>query len=150
MGIDITGLGTVADAAKTIVNKFFPDKMGDADRAKMELELQSLLSARDTAVLDAQKSVMVAELNQGDAYTKRARPTIIYGGLVFIFLVHVFCPMVAMFTGKAVPGLILPDQFWWAWGSMCSIYAIGRTAEKNGINNKAVGMITGSWVGDKK
>lgn len=144
MGFDLTGIGSVADAAKTIANKFFPDKMGDGERAKAELELQKILSERDNKLADSKKAVMVAELNQSDQYTKRARPTIIYAGLVFIFMVHVLFPIMFVCFGKELPKLTLPEQFWWAWGGVCSVYAIGRSAEKGGAKNKLIGMITGN------
>ena len=144
MGFDLTGIGSVADAAKTIANKFFPDKMGDGERAKAEIELQQILAERDEKMAESKKAVMVAELNQADRYTKRARPTIIYAGLFFIFLVHVFFPIAFVMFGKKLPELTLPEQFWWAWGGVCSVYAIGRSAEKGGAKNKLVGMITGN------
>ena len=145
--MDLTGLGSVADAAKTIVNKFLPDKMGDGEKAKAELELQALLADRDKAVLEAKKTVMVAELNQSDVYTKRARPTIVYSGLFFIFLVHVVFPIMSYVFGGQPHVVDLPEQFWWAWGGLCSVYAVGRTAEKNGAAGKVVSTITGNKGG---
>jgi hypothetical protein len=143
MGFDLTGLGSVADAAKTIANKFLPDKMGDADRAKMELELQGILSAREQAVIDTQKSVMVAELQQEDRFTKRVRPAILYSGLLFIFLVHVFLPILAFFLKMPMPQVALPESFWGAWSGVCSIYVVGRSVEKLGIGGKITGLIAG-------
>jgi len=144
MSFDLTGIGSVADCAKTIVERFFPPKMTDAERAEAELGLQRLLQERETTVIEAQRSIIVSEMQQGDAYTKRARPTIVYAGLVFIFLVHVFLPGYAFFFNKAVPALTLPEEFWWAWGGVCSVWVIGRSTEKQGMKNKLVGMITGT------
>lgn len=144
MAFDLTGIGSVADAAKTIANKFFPDKMGDGERAKAELELQKILSERDNKLAESKKEIMVAELNQGDNFTKRARPMIIYSGLAFIFLVHVFFPIAYVAFGNEAPELSLPTDFWFAWGGCCSVYTIGRSAEKGGAKNKLVGMITGN------
>ncbi len=145
--MDFTGIGSVADAARTIVNKFLPDKMGDGERAKAELQLQKLLSKRDTAVVESKKAVLVAELNQSDNYTKRARPTVVYAGLVFIFIVHVLFPIVAFCCGNDLPELTLPKEFWIAWGGICSVWVIGRSAEKRGVKNKVVNLITGSGGG---
>jgi hypothetical protein len=33
-----------------------------------------------------------------------------------------------------MPTITLPQGFWYAWGSLCSLYTLGRTTEKFGIN----------------
>jgi hypothetical protein len=141
--MDLTGLGSVADAAKGIIDKFFPDKMSEAEKAEIQIKLQAVLQERENSLIDAQKSVMVSEMNQGDSYTKRARPTIVYAGLGFIFAVHVAFPIIAYISGKALPNLTLPDQFWWAWTGVCGVWIMGRSMEKNGASNKVIKMITG-------
>ena len=87
---------------------------------------------------------MVAELDQGDNYTKRARPTIAYAGLAFILLDHVLLPYISFFSGREVPDITLPADFWYVWGAVCSVWAIGRTMEKRGSMSKVTKMITGS------
>jgi len=151
MGFDLTGLGSVADFASTVITRFFPEKMSEADRAQAQIALQEMLEARENKVIDAQREVMVAEMNQGDTYTKRARPTIVYAGLFFILLVHVVLPVFSyvhiLVTGspppEGVPDLALPGEFWATWGGVCGIWILGRSAEKRGIANKAVALITG-------
>jgi holin (3TMs family) len=143
MGFDLTGIGSVAELAKGIMDRFVPPKATAAEKAAVQIELEQMIAARETAVLDTQKSVMVAEMQQGDAFTKRARPTLVYAGLAFIFLVHVLLPILALVMGKAMPSLSLPDEFWMAWGGVCSIWVIGRSAEKRGVAGKAVSLITG-------
>jgi len=144
MEIDLTGIGSVANAAKAIANKFLPDKMSEADKAQAQLGIQGLLTERDNTVDKSRRDIIVAELNQGDNYTKRARPTIIYAGLVFIGLVHVVFPILKGLLQINTPELTLPSQFWWSWSGVSGIYALGRSAEKRGVKNKLVGMITGS------
>ena len=105
----------------------------------------------------------MAEMQQGDAYTKRARPSVVYFGLLFIGLVHDVFPLVAKImlmaslwgkTDAAVSqvastkileltSITLPSEFWWAWGSVISIWSIGRSAERRGMANKLVEMIKG-------
>ena len=143
MSIDIAGIGSVADAAKSIIDKFFPDKMNDGERAQAELGLQQILIERENNIVNAQKSVTVAELNQSDSYTKRARPTLVYAGLIFILLVHVVFPMLAFFQGQPMPELSLPEEFWWSWGGVCSVWSVGRTMEKRGGQTKTLDMIVG-------
>jgi len=142
--MDLTGLGSVADFAKAVVERVFPAKMTDAEKASAQLTLQQLLEQRESAVIEAQRAVIVAEMRQGDAFTKRARPAMVYAGLFFIFLVHVAFPILTWLTKQTLPDLALPDQFWWAWGGVCSIWVVGRSAEKRGATGKLVGMVTGS------
>lgn len=142
--MDLTGLGSIADFADTVVKRFFPAKMTDGERAQAQIQLQEMLQSRENAMVEAQKSIMVAEMAQQDAFTKRARPTLVYAGLFFIFLVHVFFPIAAFFLGKPMPGLALPEDFWWVWGGVCGVWILGRSAEKRGNNGSLVSMITGS------
>lgn len=141
--MDLTGIGSVASLAKSVVERFFPPKMNDAEKAQAELQLQEMLQERENAVIEAQQSIIVAEMQQADNYTKRARPTLVYAGLFFIFLVHVCFPLIAYFTKEQLPGLSLPEEFWWAWSGVCGIWVIGRSAEKRGAAGKVVSMITG-------
>jgi hypothetical protein len=143
LALDITGLGSVADFADTVVKRFFPPKMTDAEKAQAQINLQQMLQARENSLVESQKSIMVSEMQQGDAYTKRARPTLVYAGLAFICLVYVLFPIAAFFTGRPMPQLSLPGEFWAAWGGVCSVWVIGRSAEKRGAANKIVNMITG-------
>jgi len=141
--MDITGLGSVADAAKSIIERIFPPKMTDEEKATAQIELQRMLQERETTLIEAQKAIIVSEMSQGDAFTKRARPMIVYCGLLFIFLVHVLFPIVTYVTKESLPALNLPAEFWWAWTGVCGVWVIGRSMEKNGASNKIVNMITG-------
>ena len=148
--MDLTGLGTIAGLAKGVMNRFWPEKMDEAEKAKMEVALTEAFEKREASVLDAQKGIIVAEMQQSDLFTKRARPAIVYFGLAAIGLVHVLLPMTAwvalMWTGQPIdnmPNIELPSQFWMTWGGVCSIWIIGRSVEKRGITGKAVSMIMG-------
>ncbi|SPD73799.1 conserved hypothetical protein [uncultured Desulfobacterium sp.] len=144
MGLDLTGLGSIADFAGELVKRFFPAAMTDAEKAQAQIAMQAVLQQRESAIIDTQKNIIVAEMQQSDNFTKRARPTIVYAGLSFIFFVHVFLPLLAFITKNPMPSLTLPNEFWVTWGGVCSIWVIGRSAEKYGITNKITGMITGN------
>ena len=86
-------------------------------------------------------------MQQDDLFTKRARPAIIYLGLLFIFIIHVAIPVLAYISGSPqdkIPSITLPSEFWWAWGTVVSVYGAGRSAEKRGIINKLTQLATGS------
>lgn len=144
MGLDLTGLGSIADLAKTLVDKIFPPSLDPKDKAEAQIKLQEVLQAREAAVIQTQKEIIVSEMTQEDKFTKRARPMIVYAGLFFIFLVHVFLPCLAFSTDKPIPLLSLPEEFWWAWGGVCSIWVIGRSTEKRGASGELLSMVMGS------
>ncbi len=157
--MDITGLGSAFKFAQGAMDRFWPKKATEAEKIAAVAGLVPMIQSRDASQLDAQKSIIVSEMQQGDAYTKRARPTVVYAGLAFIFLVHVFVPILMVltlmfFVEKLTPAqlvelkkletLSLPTGFWAAWSGICGIWAIGRSAEKRGAANKLISMITGN------
>ena len=142
--MDLTGLGTIADLAKGIIDKFLPDKMSDAEKAQAQIQLQEMLQKRETSIVEAQSKIIISEMQQADNYTKRARPTLVYSGLVFIFMVHVAFPILAYLIKDSLPALSLPEAFWWAWSGVCGVWVLGRSAEKRGATGKLVGMLTGN------
>jgi hypothetical protein len=148
--MDLTGLGSVSEFAKGVMDRFFPKKMDEGERAIALTNLTNVLETRESSVRKDQKDIIVAEMNQGDNYTKRARPTIVYFGLVAIGLNHVVLPwverlaMIFMEKQLNLPPIALPEEFWYTWGGVCSIWIWGRSKEKMGAKNKIVSMITGS------
>ncbi|MEQ6121586.1 holin family protein [Reichenbachiella sp. MALMAid0571] len=143
-----TGASEILNGVNSIIGKF---KISPVEKESFKLQLESLLQKRDQEIEEtyrqeilAKSEVIKAELAQGDNFTKRARPSVVYLGLIFIFLVHVLLPIVSHLSGKAVPDISLPEEFWWAWGSVVSVYGIGRSFEKTGVRNRLTGIITGS------
>ncbi len=145
--MDITGIESIADAAKSIIERIWPPDLSPAEKAKAQVELEQIMSARENALITAQRDIIVAELQQGDNYTKRARPTFVYAGLAFIFFVHVFIPLMAFFKGTPVseyPNPSLPDDFWWAWGGVVGTWMVARSYERLGKAGKFMSQVTGS------
>lgn len=146
----LTGLlngGGLFQGIKELIGKF---KMDPAEKAEFELKLREIIERENRAVADqisaelqAKERIIIAELAQGDNYTKRMRPTIGYAGLGFIFLVHVFLPVFSYSTGKPAPELTLPIEFWLAWGGYVATYSIGRDFVKKGVGNGTANKISG-------
>jgi hypothetical protein len=138
MGMDLTGIGNIADFAKSLVDRFFPPQATAEDKLKAGMELQRMLEERENNLVKAKAAIMTAEMAQEDKFTKRGRPTIIYAGLAFIGINYVFFPILAwtvlMFKDAAIalPQITLPPEFWMAWGGAVSIYILGRSSEKSG------------------
>ncbi|MDF1592605.1 MAG: 3TM-type holin [Desulfobacterales bacterium] len=166
MGLDLTGLGSVFDFAKGIADRFFPPKATEAEKLAAAAAMAPVIEERETKLIDAQKDIIVAELQQGDNYTKRARPTIIYTGLGVIVFTKVVMPVVMSgliilfaFLGslmtpeqfkiilaelEKLKGIDMPAEFWLSWSGVSGVYAIGRTLEKKGYTNKIISAITGN------
>jgi hypothetical protein len=155
--MDLTGLGGAANFAKSIVDRFFPPDATPGEKMEAEKALTAAVANRDTA----KSNIMVAEMQQSDLYTKRARPTLVYAGLLMIFINYVLFPFVARMVGAfsdtmtvevaktLTAPLALPTEFWAAWGGVCSVWVLGRSVEKRGVSatsnlGKVVGLITGN------
>lgn len=139
------GVGKVADLVKGVVDRFWPPDLSADQKAALVQTLTQSMSERERTLLNAQKSILVAELTQGDTYTKRARPSVIYFGLLVIFLNHVLAPFVSMFTKGEPITIALPAEFWWAWTGICGTWIVGRTMEKRGAAapNRMVAALLG-------
>jgi hypothetical protein len=125
----------------------------DGDRMAMQLELEDLLQKRDSEIeqtirteLEAKERIIVAELQQGDIFTKRARPSVVYFGLLVIFYNYCVIPTIQMIKGTPLIPFNLPTEFWIAWGGIVATWSVGRSAEKRGIRNKTTSFITGSLI----
>lgn len=155
--------GNIIGEVGNIADKFH---LSGEEKQQFKLEMEALLQKRDSEIeqtvrkeLESKERVLVAELAQGDNYTKRARPTVVYFGLGLIFLNYCLIPGIQFLRGEATAscivnnevkqcavnsGINLPEEFWWAWGGIVGTWAIGRSLEKSGASNRAVRAITGS------
>jgi hypothetical protein len=88
--MDLTGLGGIASFAENLVDRFFPPDASPEQKAKMAAAISQEVAIRD----QAKSEIMVEELKQKDKFTKRARPSVVYGGLFMIFLNYVIFPMI--------------------------------------------------------
>lgn len=140
--------GTTKDVANGIGGIIDQFHTSDEEKQKAKLEIEKLLQQDRNqlqeslrAELQAKERILVAELSQGDNYTKRARPTVVYAGLGFIFFNYVIAPIFFM------PGYLpisLPLEFWAAWGGIVGTWSVGRTFEKRGVSNKTTSVLTGN------
>jgi hypothetical protein len=136
-----SSIGNVLGGVDKILGRF---KVSETEKQAFKLELEKLLQQRDSELettfrteLQAKERVLVAELQQGDSYTKRARPTVVYAGLFFTALNYCVIPIVQQLAGQdVVTPTALPTEFWWAWGGICGTWVIGRSAERVGVRNR--------------
>ena len=123
----------------------------DSDKKAFQLQLERLINERQVAVetslqaeLQAKERVIVAEMTQGDSYTKRARPTVVYAGLIAILFNYCLVPAAQSLNGVDISPFELPIEFWSAWGGCVGIWTIGRTMEKRGGNGPSTRLATGT------
>ena len=145
------GVSDVIDSVGGVLDKFTLSK---EEKEDIKMEMQSRLIQVENELeqtyrkeLDSRADIIKSEMAQGDSFTKRARPTIIYAGLIFIFIVHVLVPVIAYISGtpnEKLPVIELPAEFWWAWATVVGVYGAGRSAEKLGVTNKITNLATGS------
>ena len=143
------GAKGIIDGVKGIADEFH---LSGEEKQAFQLKTQELLQSRLSELeqtarkeLEAKERIITAEMNQADNYTKRARPTIVYAGLSFIFFNFTVAPVLGFGT------LDLPTEFWVAWGGVVGTWSVGRSAEKVGVKNAFTKKVTGgnkSLLGD--
>lgn len=108
------------------INKLVPDPQA---QAQAKVELQTVLTSQLSAVLDASKSVMVADSSQDDKYTKRARPSVVYWSMGFATLIAT-----AGAFGHAQPMLDalkqIPSDLWTLMTVGIGAFGVSRGVEK--------------------
>jgi len=148
------GMQSIGDTLNNgLVEGLLPIIQGDvSDPAKVEAAVRTL-AARQAALAEAELQRRIEALKQemsppalveDTPYTRSARPTVIYAGLLFIGVVHVVVPVVAYFAWRQPAGIELPEGFWWAWGTVVTGIVAGRSYEKVNKPNGASKILTGS------
>lgn len=142
------GLGGIVEKVTGLVDNVVTS---DEERGEIKVKLKSISADIQKSMLDSMKAelstkerILVTELTQGDKFTKRARPSVVYFGLVLIFINYCLIPAIQVFSGQAIQPLPLPEYFWIAWGGIVATWSVGRSMEKRGGQNKATSIITGS------
>lgn len=165
------GVGEVVEKVGKTVDEFH---LSGEEKQQFKLELQKALLQRDSEIeqtirknLEAKERILVAELQQGDNYTKRARPTVVYFGLLMIALNYFLLPAGLLLSGnkdlltlckssseenqsqkledcERTTLFPLPEEFWVAWGGIVATWAVGRSYEKSNSSNRFSRAVTGN------
>lgn len=146
----LTGLvgGGLVESIGNVADRFIQT---DEEKNAFMVEMEKVLQQRDSEVeqtiraeLQAKERIMVAEMAQGDNYTKRARPTVIYMGLLIIAFNYCLIPLIQMWAEMTIAPFGLPTEFWVAWGGCVGVYNLGRSMEKRGVRNQFTQLAVGS------
>jgi hypothetical protein len=127
------------------------EKQAEIEKARFSRQRDEELERTIRTELDAKKSVIVAELNQGDKYTKRARPTVVYIGLVFILMELLGLRLILLNKMGVSENIIITSNdvfayFMFAWAGVIGAYSIGRSVEKSGVRKFWSSRLTGNPV----
>ena len=148
-------IGAIGSVVDRFVRTGDEKALDEQKKREMLLELEAVVTERmemahgaAMAEMEAKTRIIEAELKQGDEYTKRARPTLVYWGLKLIIWNYAVVPFVAglMATfGLETPlaPVELPVAFWAAWGGVTTTWTVGRTMEKRGTNNRFTELANG-------
>lgn len=141
-------VGTMVEKVGAVADEFH---LSGEEKKQFKLKMEALLQQRDTQLqeslrqeLQAKERILVAELTQGDSYTKRARPSVVYAGLIFIAFNYVLVPIISDIFGARMPAFELPEEFWYGWSGIVATWSVGRSFEKYGASGRIVRGITGS------
>lgn len=142
-------VGTLVEQVGGVIDGFH---LSGEEKQEFKLKMTALIQQRDSELektirkqLEAKERVLTAELTQGDSYTKRARPTVVYAGLVFIFLNYILIPVIGqIFSVENMVSLDLPTEFWVGWSGIVATWSIGRSFEKTGATNALSRAVTGN------
>lgn len=162
--------GSVIDSVADVVDRFVTTSDEKAELQKELLKIKNeydkqannytkdimtLIQKREADIEDtirtemkSKAEIMIAELKQDDKYTKRARPTIIYVGLALLMLDFLGLRYI-IFHFLDLPKEMVANSdkvfmmFLGVWGTVASVYGIGRTLEKRGSS-------ISSFVANKK
>lgn len=119
-------ISLIVEAVAPLISKFVPDA---TQAQQIKGAIQQALVAQQGAILDATKSVMIADAQQDDKFTKRARPTVVYWSISFTTLIAIL----AMF-GAADPVVAalkqIPTELWYLMTAGIGLFGASRGVEK--------------------
>lgn len=128
---DVLG-NSLIDSVKGIIEQFH---MSPEDKAKINAQIDAEKDAFTSAENDYNTKLndiagqnIRAEEQSGDKFTQRARPAVIWVGLLMFFWNYCVVPTAGVHWH--VPALPIPDTFSEIWGVVVTGYVFSRTADK--------------------
>lgn len=134
MGLSIQDVlgSSLLDSVKGIISEFH---MSPEDKEKLQAQLdmekdQFVAAEHDynSKLNDIAGQNIRADAQSGDKFTLRARPAVIWVGLLMFFWNYCVVPSVGLHWH--VPSLPIPDTFSEIWGVVVTGYVFNRTLDK--------------------
>lgn len=127
---DVTGIGSVGEAAKTILGAITGNSDAEAKIKELELKEMKLQIEEGEGI----RALWKEEIKSGDAFVRRARPWGLYVGyslmLIDLGLLSLANAMSTVFGGPVIPTNILPTQFYALFGTMFTGSLVYRAVDK--------------------
>jgi len=132
---DLTGLGSVAEFAGKLIDRWFPNQ-ADKDRATLDL-LKMQQNGELTELTERMKAI-VTEASSADPWTSRARPSFMYVMYIMILfsipmgILSAFNPSIAVSIATGMKSWLaaIPSEFVQLFGVGYIGYAAARTVDK--------------------
>jgi hypothetical protein len=128
---DVLG-SSLLDSVKGLISQFH---MSPEDKAKLQQQLDAEKDAfaqaendYNTKLNDIAGQNIRSEEQSGDKFTVRARPAVIWVGLLMFFWNYCVVPTAGLHWH--IPSLPIPDTFSEIWGVVVTGYVFNRTVDK--------------------
>lgn len=132
MGAFVTLVKPVLDGVNTLIGQFHisPEEKAQAQQAIADAAAKAQQAAQDYDVqlnTIAGQNIRTEESSE-DNFTRRARPAVVWMGNILIFWNYGLAPVLgAKWHWQPV---LIPDAFWWTWGTVVTGYVFSRSTEK--------------------
>jgi hypothetical protein len=132
MGLDVAGIGSIADLLSKGLDKIFVDA-GERERAK--LALFQAQQAGELNELDKRMAAIIAEASSADPWTSRARPSFMYVFYLLIITLVLIAPTVGVFWPDRMTSFFantklgfaaIPDAMWMTFSAGYLGYVAAR------------------------
>lgn len=109
-----------------ILNKLIPDS---EKRIEAQNEIIKMASENEGKIFDAMKEVMAADSNSDSAYTRAARPTVVYWSLGLTTMIVVLAPF-GLDSAILLSLSKIPSDLWLLITTSIGAFTLGRSGEK--------------------
>lgn len=132
---DLTGLGTIADLAGKLIDRWFPSQ---EEKDKATLDLLKMQQSGELTELTERMKAIVTEASSADPWTSRARPSFMYVMYIMILasipmgILSAFNPSMAVAIAQGMKAWLaaIPSEFVQLFGVGYIGYAAARTVDK--------------------
>lgn len=149
------GTARIIDSVSGVVDEFYTTEAEHAEaelkKEKLKIEIRKIVQAEKTQIektvrksMESRERIIVAEMQSGDSYTRRARPTIVYVALAAIVFNYCVIPTIQTLAGVGLEPFELPQEFWWAFSACIGVWSAGRSAERIVGRNRVSDVIAGN------
>lgn len=122
----LDGITAILNILAPVLNRVLPDPV---EQAKVQAELTKALVDNQSVIWQTSAQVMVADAQQDDKFTKRARPFLVYWSAGYVTLITVLAPFG---IGGAIMSALkdVPSDLWMLMTVGVGAFGASRGFEK--------------------